>query len=708
MSKMLTGKILNGRYRVISALGTGGFGTTYLAEDQDRPGHPRCVVKQLQSKSDNARLVSVRRRIFNIEAETLQKIGHHEQIPEFLACFEEEEQFFLVQEFIPGPSLVTEILYEQSLPEPRVTKLLKEILNVLEFIHAKGVSHLNLKANNLIHHQQLDKWVLINFASEKALKEISGQGMGQKRASALASTPPASKSSEPTISPSSASTDIYALGMICLQALTGMPTSEIERDPKTGEIRWPAEITSKVSPKLRNIISKMVFHDSSQRYSSAREVLQALDTSSAFPLPKHSTKPPKSAPSAEAIPQAPKPITSSFNSSLKEDPFTSLPNVPKTPITAREKEPEVRTEPLEASSVFAQPIVDPSTSRSPLWISGLVTLAALLLPAGFVFWIMFKPDANNALVTSKPPAPELSQLLDAKQRALLQEAGTPIKSQPESKAFSQTQKSPLESKAPTADIKKEVPVPSPPQLQIPTAQVPATKTQPKTSVSEALAKSEINSPASKQDPTKANLSTPLIKSEESASTKTEANAAQGSAPVSTPASPKTENKSTLEKKQTEGDKGNSPNSNPVPLAKNNPEISKAETPSPLPSVNPNSESTSPQPSLNPEESRKTIAKVSPSAGRVEISLVNATGTVVSYQVLGNTDERPLYADMRSNLRGLPAPANLSFYRPDRGPIEVSAKTVAPGKIEVTLRRGYGPETDHSFLTVQESGKVILN
>jgi hypothetical protein len=321
---------------------------------------------------------------------------------------------------------------------------------------------------------------------------------------------------------------------------------------------------------------------------------------------------------------------------------------------------------------------------------------------------MFKPDTNNALVTSKPPAPELSQLLDAKQRALLQEAGTPIKSQPESKAFSQTQKSLLESKAPTAEIKKEVPVPPPPQLQIPTARVPATKAQPKTSISEALAKSEINSYTPKQDPTKGNLSTPLIKSEESASTKTEANTSKGSDPASTPFPSKTENKTTLETKQTEGDRGNSPISNPVPVAKNSPEISKAETPSPLPSVNPNSESTSPQPSLNPEESRKTIAKVSPSGGRVEISLINATGTVVSYQVLGNTDERSLYADMRSNLRGLPAPANVSFYRPDRGPIDVSAKAIGPNKIQVILRRGNDPDTDHSFLTVQESGKVILN
>ena len=89
LSNKIIGKNLNGRYRVISALGTGGFGTTYLAEDQHRPGRPRCVIKQLQLNSDNTQLVEVTRRLFNTEAETLQKISHHEQIPELLASFEE-------------------------------------------------------------------------------------------------------------------------------------------------------------------------------------------------------------------------------------------------------------------------------------------------------------------------------------------------------------------------------------------------------------------------------------------------------------------------------------------------------------------------------------------------------------------------------------------------------------------------------------------
>lgn len=716
----LTGKNLNGRYRVVSALGTGGFGTTYLAEDQHSPDRLRCVIKQLQLSSDNAQLVEVTRRLFNAEAETFRRISHHDQIPELLASFEEDGQFFLVQEFIPGPSLLAEILSDKVLSEPRVTKLLKEVLTVLEFIHAKGVVHRNLKPDNIIHHQQIDKWVLINFGSEKALKEISSQLMGQKKDS-VAFVPPANKAGELTTSSPSTSSDIYALGMICLHALTGVPPSEIERDPKTGAIDWPAEVTSHVSPKFRNIISKMVFHDSSQRYSSGTEVLKALDTSPAFPLPKNSAKLPPSPQTAVAsaprpiqktpAPQAPiqktpAPIASSFNPASKGEDFTPFPVTPSRP---RAPEPGARPRFSGSDSVFAQPlVVDSSDSSLPFWVGGIGTLATLVA-AGFVFWVMVKSDADNTVVTSKPPATEIPQL-NAEQRALLQESETSANSPVGSQASKPKEESSLNFKAAAPETKEKVTVkentpvlvPPPPQLKIPVAQVPAPKPQPSAG-SEVSTKS---SATSRQDPPRTNPSVPSVKkSEESANT----NTAQAPTPV--PATP--ENKAPSENKQeAKQQEGNSPSPDPVPVAKNSPEPNKTETPSPLPSVNSNSGAASPKPSPqqtpNEQVDRKTVATVSPSSGRVDVSLVNATGTVVSYQVLGNTDERSLYADMRSNLRGLPSPANVSFYRPDRGPIAATTRTIGPNKIEVTLKRGDGPDDDHSFLTVQESGKVILN
>jgi serine/threonine protein kinase len=741
----LTGKSLNGRYRIISALGTGGFGTTYLAEDQHRPDRLRCVIKQLQLSSDNVQLVEVTRRLFNAEAETFRKISDHEQIPELIASFEESGQFFLVQEFIPGPSLLAEVLSDKVLPEPRVTKLLREVLTVLEFIHGKGVVHRNLKPDNIIHHQDIDKWVLINFGSEKALKEISSQLMGQKKDSAsFAPTDP--KASEVAVGSPSTSSDIYALGMICAQALTGMPPSEIERDPKTGAISWPAEIISHVSPKLRNVIAKMVFHDSSQRYSSATEVLQALDTSSAFPLPKNSTRPPQSPRTAVTPPPLPPPkspapqpplqktprpetiapriptqkttapMASSFNPGLPDEYFAPFPKGPSGPMAGgpRDRAPEVRAEPSGMNSVFAQPLVAESSDSSlPFWVGGIGTLATLIA-AGFVFWTMVKSDTDSAIVANNPPAKEVPSL-NAEQRALLQESEA--NSQAGRQPSNLKTQPPLKSETSAPALKENVPVPPLPELKIPTDPVLAPRPQPANSSSNgALAKPEPKSATPKSEPTKTNSATPPVKNEGLANTKPEANTVQRSDSASAPTPAKPENKTPeslgnkQETKQTGGNKESTPFPDQVPVAKNSPEPSKKETPSPLPSVNSEAASpkTSPQPTPNEGVDRKAVAAVSPTSGRVDVSLVNATGTVVSYQVLGNTDERSLYADMRSNLRGLPAPANVSFYRPDRGPIVVNTKTIGPNKIEVTLRRGNGPDDDHSFLTVQESGKVILN
>jgi serine/threonine protein kinase len=759
----LTGKNLNGRYRVISALGTGGFGTTYLAEDQHRPGRLRCVIKQLQLSSDNVQLVEVTRRLFNAEAETFRKISHHEQIPELIASFEEDGQFFLVQEFIPGPSLLAEILSDKVLPEPRVNKLLKEVLTVLEFIHSKGVFHRNLKPDNIIHHQELGKWVLINFGSEKALKEISSQLMGQKKDSA-AFIPPAYKVSEASTGSPSTGSDIYALGMICLQALTGAPPSEIERHPKTGAISWPAEITSQVSPKLRNIIAKMVFHDSSQRYSSATEVLQALDTSPAFPLPKSSTRPQqpprmdvmppqlplqknpdpqpplRKAPDSQlplqkkpdshiplqktprpetVAPRIPTqkttaPIASSFNPELADEYFSPFPKRPGGPMPGGPKD-RVSAEPSGMKSVFAQPLVsDSSESSLPFWVGGIGTLATLIA-AGFVFWTMVKSDADNTIVANTPPAKEVPHL-NAEQRALLQESETSASSQAGSKASKPKLQPPLQSETSAPALKENVPVPPPPALKIPTAPVLTPRPQPANSATNGpSAKPEPKSATPKQEP-KTSPFSPPAKNEGPINNKPEATTAQEPASALTPSKPESKTPTPFgtkqETKQAEESKESTPFPDQVPVAKSSPEPSKKETPSPLPPVNSNSEAASPksstQPTPNEGVDRKEVAAVSPTGGRVDVSLVNATGTVVSYQVLGNTDERSLYADMRSNLRGLPAPANVSFYRPDRGPIVVKTRTLGPNKIEVTLRRGNGPDDDHSFLTVQESGKVILN
>lgn len=105
----MLGQLLDGRYRVLKVLGAGGFSQTYIAEDTRRPGNPCCVVKHLKPANNNTNFLIAARRLFDKEAKILEKLGIHDQIPRLLAYFEQDQEFYLVQELIEGHLLSAEL-----------------------------------------------------------------------------------------------------------------------------------------------------------------------------------------------------------------------------------------------------------------------------------------------------------------------------------------------------------------------------------------------------------------------------------------------------------------------------------------------------------------------------------------------------------------------------------------------------------------------
>lgn len=101
----MQGKMLGGHYKIISYLGGGGYAQIYLAENGHLPNNPRCVVKQLKPQNINTFNLEVASRLFETEAEVLYKLGDHNQIPRIFAHFEENKEFYLVQEFVEGVEL---------------------------------------------------------------------------------------------------------------------------------------------------------------------------------------------------------------------------------------------------------------------------------------------------------------------------------------------------------------------------------------------------------------------------------------------------------------------------------------------------------------------------------------------------------------------------------------------------------------------------
>ncbi|MCM0591060.1 MAG: serine/threonine-protein kinase [Gloeotrichia echinulata IR180] len=272
----MNGQVLSGRYEIVQVLGGGAFGKTFLAKDILRPGHPSCVVKQLTYSSKNPQALQTVGRLFKTEAEILERLGQHDQIPRLLAEFEENQEFYLVQQFIDGFPLNQEILPGQPWSEDQVFTLLTEVLEILVFVHSQGVIHRDIKPGNLMRRSSDNKLVLIDFG---AVKEIGNQAGSNSSNITIAIGTPGYMPIEQLHGLPQFNSDIYSLGMIAIQALLGIRDNQLStlrtNNNQAGEILWRNQF--KVSNSLANVIDKMVRFDHRERYNSATDVLNDLN-----------------------------------------------------------------------------------------------------------------------------------------------------------------------------------------------------------------------------------------------------------------------------------------------------------------------------------------------------------------------------------------------------------------------------------------------
>jgi eukaryotic-like serine/threonine-protein kinase len=270
---MLIGTTLRGRYKIIKKLGSGGLGDTYLAQDIDLPGKPHCVVKHLSPKNPNPRFLPIAQKLFEREAKILYRLGEHNQIPRLYAHFDEADNFYLVQEFVDGHDLSAEITVGSQLTEVKTVKLLQEILEVLVFVHQQGIIHRDIKPQNIMRRKQDEKLVLIDFGAVKEISTMSINSQYQTSSTVAIGTPGYMPNEQLSGHPKLCS-DIYAVGMIGIQALTGVLPRLLPRDFNTLEVIWCDNI--RVSDRLEHILNRMVRYHFSLRYQNISELLQAL------------------------------------------------------------------------------------------------------------------------------------------------------------------------------------------------------------------------------------------------------------------------------------------------------------------------------------------------------------------------------------------------------------------------------------------------
>jgi eukaryotic-like serine/threonine-protein kinase len=267
-----TGDLLNQRFDIIRELGSGGFATTYLASDR-QSGQAKCAVKQLQPKFNSPSVWASAKERLATEAMVLQWLGKHPQIPEFIGHFEENQQFYLVLEFIEGEEFEQEV-HRQMLNETQAIDFLVDILGILKSVHQQGIIHRDIKPSNLIRRQSDGRMILIDFGAVKEIGTMAFDSSKQQVQTQIIGTPgympPEQNNGKPIYS-----SDIYALGKTVIFGMTAKSPTEWEMAEPDGTVCWNQKIA--ISEAFLKIINRMTAESASQRYHNASEILQDLE-----------------------------------------------------------------------------------------------------------------------------------------------------------------------------------------------------------------------------------------------------------------------------------------------------------------------------------------------------------------------------------------------------------------------------------------------
>lgn len=269
--------LLNNRYRIIRTLGGGGFGETFLAEDTQMPSLRRCVIKQLKPIQDNPNVYQLVQQRFQREAAILEELGDSSpQIPRLYAYFLENGQFYLVQEYIEGQTLTAKVQEQGALSESSIKEILTSILPVLEYVHSKGIVHRDIKPDNILIRYSDGKPILIDFGAVKETVGTVVTPSGNSTRSIVIGTP-GFMPSEQTVGRPMFASDIYSLGLTAVYLLTTKLPQELGTNPSTGAVLWQQHALS-VTPSFAAVLDKAIQFSVHERFASAREMLQALQT----------------------------------------------------------------------------------------------------------------------------------------------------------------------------------------------------------------------------------------------------------------------------------------------------------------------------------------------------------------------------------------------------------------------------------------------
>ncbi|MEB3295899.1 MAG: tetratricopeptide repeat protein [Synechococcales bacterium] len=371
----MIGQLLANRYQVSEIREPGKI---YLAIDTHRPGYPLCLVQRLKVQSANPQTFQIDKLILEQRVQAIARLGRYNQIPSLLTFFEDQQTLYLVEEQIEGHPLAQEFS-GGGLPESQVIDLLLEILSIIVFMHRHDVILRGLRPENLMRRQVDNQLVLINLlVLPTKIRPHNSDGNPVNTAALY--MPPEQLQGNPVFS-----SNLYSLGMIAIQALTGCTPEALT------PMRSHWRETVQVSRELATIIDRLVQADPKQRYRTASEVLSILKGFKS----SHKETLPLSSSDSSSLAQSPSPHPHNLNlQSLQESPIqvtpTAVPSLtlensrltptmPPTATVVSELPPPPPPKLLQPQAPDAPPQLDPKRrSKWWFWLGGVV-LAGLSL-----------------------------------------------------------------------------------------------------------------------------------------------------------------------------------------------------------------------------------------------------------------------------------------------------------------------------------------
>ena len=264
--------LLRNRYQAIKKIGQGGFGRTFLAKDLDKPSKSYCVIKQFFPENQEKQNIDKASKLFAQEGKRLEQLGKHPQIPELFAYFvENDQQEYLVQEYIAGQNLQDELKNQGVYNEIQIIELLVDILKILNFVHKNQVIHRDIKPENIIRRSSDAKLVLVDFGAAKHFTSpttlnVTGTVIGSAQYCS-----PEQARGKPVFA-----SDLYSLGVTCIHLLTNVDPFQLF-DISENDWVWQSYLVNNpVSQELADVLNKLIVVGLKQRFQSVQEVWQVL------------------------------------------------------------------------------------------------------------------------------------------------------------------------------------------------------------------------------------------------------------------------------------------------------------------------------------------------------------------------------------------------------------------------------------------------